>query len=73
MKAGMLMKIVYVGRCDSLASKLVDRMAKEENDIYIISEKDFIHEIKPLYHISCMLIRATAWGFRRCLPVYVLK
>ena len=37
MIAGMLMKIVYVGRCDSLASKLVDRMAKEENDIYIIS------------------------------------
>lgn len=65
MKAGMLMKIVYVGRCDSLASKLVDRMAKEENDIYIISEKDFIHEIKPALPYKLYAYKSDSVGIQK--------
>ncbi len=41
------MKIVYIGKCDLMASKLVDRLVKEENDVYIISLQDFAKNVKP--------------------------
>lgn len=41
------MKTLYVGKCNSLSAAIVNRLAKEEEEIYIISENDFIKDIKP--------------------------
>ena len=41
------LKILYIGNCNSLAAKFVDKLVKEEHDAYIISEKDFPKETKP--------------------------
>lgn len=41
------MKIIYIGKCNSMASKLVNRFVKDENDVYIISSKDFAKDVKP--------------------------
>ncbi len=41
------MKVIYAGACNSLASKLVDRLVKEEDQIYIISNEEFDVSIKP--------------------------
>lgn len=41
------MKIVYIGKCNLMLSKLVDRLVKEENDVYIISSQDFEKDVKP--------------------------
>lgn len=41
------MKTLYIGKCNSLSVAIVNRLAKEDEEIYIISEKDFIKEVKP--------------------------
>ncbi len=41
------MNVLYVGRCDSLASKLVNRFVKDENNVFIISSEDFTKAEKP--------------------------
>ena len=41
------MKIIYIGKCNSLASKLVDRLVKEEDQVYIISEHAFLKGTEP--------------------------
>ena len=41
------LKIIYIGNCNSLAAKFVDKLVKEEHDVYIIASKDFSKETKP--------------------------
>ncbi len=41
------MKIIYIGNCNSLAAKFVDKLVKEEHDVYIIASKDFSKDTKP--------------------------
>ena len=41
------LKIVYIGNCNSLASKFVDKLVKEAHDVHILSKKDFAKETKP--------------------------
>ena len=47
MKGVFSLKIVFIGNCNSLAAKLVDKLVKEEHDVYIISSKDFTKDTKP--------------------------
>lgn len=41
------MKTLYIGACNSLSAAIVNRLVKEEEELYIVSEQDFIKEIKP--------------------------
>lgn len=41
------MRVLYVGNCDSLAREIVNSLRKEDNDIYVLSEKAFAPKLKP--------------------------
>ena len=51
------MKIVYIGTPDGMAKTIIERMSKEDNELFLIAEQDFARERKPAlnykyYHIS---------------------
>ena len=50
------MKIVYIGTPDNMAKTIIERMSKEDNELFLIAEQDFARERKPAlnyryYHI----------------------
>lgn len=44
------MKIVYIGKSDELAEKLVERMGQEGNDVYLLSNKNLPHKSISLHY-----------------------
>lgn len=51
------MKTLYIGTPDSMAKTIIERMGKEDHEIFFLSQQDFVKEKKPTlkykyYHIS---------------------
>lgn len=44
------MKIVYIGKSDELAEKLIERMGQEGNDVYLLSNANLPHKLVSLHH-----------------------
>jgi len=41
------LKLIYIGNCNSLAARFVDKLVKEEHEVYIVASKDFTKDNKP--------------------------
>ncbi|MBH1941530.1 NAD-dependent epimerase/dehydratase family protein [Mobilitalea sibirica] len=59
------MKVIYLGTCNSLASKLVDRLVKEEDQVYIIAKQDFDKYTKPALHYKWYKYNSNDIGLKK--------
>lgn len=50
------MRVLYIGKSDSLAAEIVNCFRKEDNDVYIMSESEFKQGIKPELKFKSYLV-----------------
>lgn len=72
------MKVVYIGTRDPLAEALIERMNKEGNEVYFLSDAEFPRKAVDIFkhryyksslreiglRVCCVLSRRTAWFMR---------